>query len=244
MVEKKQMTATLTIIITPLIGGISMMLFLFFLFLGSLRLVNLALPELAGLAWDVLLSLGFFIQHSGMIRRRFRSRLSAVIPTHYIDAIYAIASSMALMAVMILWQSSNIEVYELQGPLRWVCRSIFIVAIAGIVWGFRSLKFFDPFGRLPIRNFLSGKSHRSQSFTVSGPYLWVRHPLYFFSLLLIWSCPDLYLDRLLFNLLWTLWIIMGTVLEEKDLVSDLGDDYRQYQKNIPMLIPWKGRGRV
>lgn len=70
------------------------------------------------------------------------------------------------------------------------------------------------------------------------------HTLYFFSLLLIWSCPDLNVDRFIFNLLWTLWIIFGTVLEEKDLVSDFGDDYRRYQKSIPMLIPWKGRGRI
>jgi protein-S-isoprenylcysteine O-methyltransferase Ste14 len=49
------------------------------------------------------------------------------------------------------------------------------------------------------------------------------------------------LDRFLFNILWTVWIIIGTVLEEKDLVSDFGDEYRLYQRKVPMLIPWKGR---
>ena len=99
----------------------------------------------------------------------------------------------------------------------------------------------DPFGRIPIRDHLSGRPHRPQKFAVYGPYLWVRHPLYFFVLLLIWSCPNLTLDRFIFNFLWTVWIIIGTVLEEKDLLSDFGDDYRQYQGRVPMLIPWKGR---
>lgn len=245
MIKKKELIAAkLILFVTPLIGGVSMLLFLIFLFAGSFRWVDLALPELAGLTWDVLLSFAFFIQHSGMIRRRFRSRLSTLIPSHYIDALYAVTSAAVLMAVMLFWQPSTTAMYELEGPLRWVSRSIFFAAMAGIGWGFLTLKFFDPFGRYPIRNFMRGKPQRSPSFIASGPYLWVRHPLYFFSLLLIWSCPDLYLDRFIFNLLWTIWIIIGTVLEEKDLVSDLGDDYRRYQNSIPMLIPWKGRGRI
>ena len=58
-------------------------------------------------------------------------------------------------------------------------------------------------------------------------------------LVLIWSFPDVSLDRLLFNVLWTLWIVLGTYLEEKDLVAEFGEQYRQYQKTVPMLFPWR-----
>ena len=78
-------------------------------------------------------------------------------------------------------------------------------------------------------------------FVVRGPYRWVRHPFYFFSLLLIWSCPDLSLDRLLHNILWSTWIVVGSVLEERDLVADFGEPYRDYQRKVPMLIPWRFR---
>ena len=61
--------------------------------------------------------------------------------------------------------------------------------------------------------------------------------MYFFVLLMIWSYPDLTLDRALFNVLWTLWIIIGSVFEERDLVAEFGDRYREYQRNVPMLIP-------
>jgi protein-S-isoprenylcysteine O-methyltransferase Ste14 len=67
----------------------------------------------------------------------------------------------------------------------------------------------------------------------------VRHPLYFFSLIMIWSCPEITMDRLLFNVLWTVWIVMATLFEEKDLVSEFGDQYRQYQAKVPMIIPYK-----
>jgi protein-S-isoprenylcysteine O-methyltransferase Ste14 len=67
----------------------------------------------------------------------------------------------------------------------------------------------------------------------------VRHPLYFFTLVLIWSSPDITLDRLLFNVLFTGWIVMGTRLEERDLVAEFGEHYRAYQRYVPMLIPYK-----
>jgi protein-S-isoprenylcysteine O-methyltransferase Ste14 len=70
-----------------------------------------------------------------------------------------------------------------------------------------------------------------------GPYRYVRHPLYLFMLLLIWSAPRLSTDQLLFDVLWTAWIVVGTKLEERDLLADFGQTYRQYQKSVPMLIP-------
>jgi protein-S-isoprenylcysteine O-methyltransferase Ste14 len=70
-----------------------------------------------------------------------------------------------------------------------------------------------------------------------GPYRYARHPLYLFMLLLIWSTPRFSTDQLLFNVLWTAWIIVGTKLEERDLLADFGQTYRQYQASVPMLIP-------
>jgi protein-S-isoprenylcysteine O-methyltransferase Ste14 len=36
------------------------------------------------------------------------------------------------------------------------------------------------------------------------------------------------------------WIILGSYLEEKDLVTEFGERYRHYQKTVPMLLPWRG----
>jgi hypothetical protein len=44
-------------------------------------------------------------------------------------------------------------------------------------------------------------------------------------------------DRLLHNTLWTLWIVIGATLEERDLVDCFGQSYRSYQQTVPMLVP-------
>ena len=49
------------LILTYLIGAVSMLVWMVFLFHGSLNLVNLGLGEIAGLGLNAFLSLAFFI---------------------------------------------------------------------------------------------------------------------------------------------------------------------------------------
>ncbi len=227
-------------VIAVVIGGGSLILFGAFLGIGPFTTVHFFASEHEILLWDGFLSLLFFIQHSGMIRTSFRNRLAHIIPRHYHPSSYAIASGIALTVVILCWQPSQTVLYEVSGTLRLLARAVSIVAIVGFSWGIRALGHFDTFGLDPIKAYLRGMTLRQSDFVVRGPYLWVRHPLYSFMLVLIWSTPDVNSDRLLFNVLWTLWVIIGSYLEEKDLVSEFGDRYRKYQKTVPMLLPWRG----
>lgn len=82
---------------------------------------------------------------------------------------------------------------------------------------------FDPLGIREIVRHLNGKSEKESFLTIQGNYQWVRHPLYFLSLVMIWSQVSLTTDRFLFNGRWTFWIIIGAFLEERYLVASIGD---------------------
>jgi protein-S-isoprenylcysteine O-methyltransferase Ste14 len=205
--------------------------------LGSLRVARPQWSQPIMLAWDALLSLLFFVQHSWMIRTRVRNRMATVIPTIYQPAIYATASGVALLMVVLLWQPSTVRLVVVDPPWRYVAHGFTIVALAFFIWGFRSLRAFDPLGIGPLANLLRSKSSQPCPFTVVGAYRIVRHPLYLAIIVLFWSNPDLTADRLLFNGLWTAWIIVGTRLEEADLITEFGDAYRSYRRSVPMLIP-------
>jgi methanethiol S-methyltransferase len=207
---------------------------------GSFRVFQPQWPVAGVLGWDTLLSLVFFLQHSGMVRRGFRARLARFIPKRFHLAIYSIASGIALASVVIFWQPTGRNLLVLEGTLRGIAQAGTLIAVAGFVWGASALKGFDLFGLAPIRAYLSGRKEAPSVFVVRGPYRWVRHPLYSSILLLFWLCPDVTLDRLLFNILWTAWIWMGSVLEEADLEGEFGDAYRSYRRSVPMLIPWRG----
>ena len=226
------------------LGAVSLVSLTVFLFHGSFELVELDLDEPTALALDTGLCLLFFLQHSIMIRKPFRRWLARFVRAQYHAALYTIVSATCLLALVVFWQKSVHILADPQGTTRVLMRMIFFMGFFGFRWGMRSLRRFDGFGIGAVLRYLRGKEPAPQSFIVRGPYRWVRHPLYFFALVQAWSCPHLTADRLLFNILWTAYIIVGTLLEERDLIAVLGAEYRDYQRNVPMLIPYNVRPYV
>jgi protein-S-isoprenylcysteine O-methyltransferase Ste14 len=215
-----------------------MIAFAVFLYVGHLNLVNLGLGEPQALLLNASLSLAFFTQHSVMVRKSFNQFLSRFLPEVYNGAIYSITSGIFLFLVVIFWQRTSV-LLAAEGITRVLLRVMFILPIAGFIWGNKALGFFDPSGIKAILDYQKGRKPRPVVFTVKGPYRWVRHPLYLFMIVMIWSCPNLTKDRLLFNILWSAWIFFGTMLEERDLVEQFGDAYLDYQQKVPMLFPFK-----
>jgi protein-S-isoprenylcysteine O-methyltransferase Ste14 len=123
-------------------------------------------------------------------------------------------------------------------------RGAFFAAMAGMVWGFGSLRRFDPIGAGPLLAYLRGKPAPAMLLIIRGAYRWVRHPMYSSFLLMVWASPDVTADRLLFNVLWSVWIVVATRLEERDLAADFGEAYREYQRSVPMVLPRSLRPRA
>ena len=223
--------------LTAIIGIGSLSAFIVFLYTGSFNWVKLDINETQGLILNTLLSLAFFLQHSGMVRRGFRRRLESYIPPHYQGSVYTIVSGLVLFVLLIFWQGSENMLLDVQGLPGIIMRSFFFLAILGTCWGMWALRSVDMFGMDAVIKNQEGEQAVSRPFIVHGPYRWVRHPLYLFTIMLFWSCPVITADRLLFNVLWTLWIVIGTMLEEGELIDVFGDDYRDYQAKVPMLLP-------
>ncbi len=233
----RSLSARLMRLATLILGGGSLLLFGYYLFFGPPADLPIARSHASRLAFDSLLCLAFFLQHSGMVRRGAKERLAKRFSTAYVPALYSIASGVALIGLVVLWQPADQFLLRLPGPARWLLVSIALLACAGFAWGVRALREFDPFGTRPLDALLRGTSPQPIPFAVGGPYRVVRHPLYLFMLLLIWCTSQPSTDRLLFDILWTAWIVVGTKLEERDLVAELGQTYRQYQTSVPMLVP-------
>lgn len=222
-----------------ILGFGSLLAFVVFLFTGSFSVFDQGWNPRAALYLDACLCLLFFIQHSVLIRRSVRTRLTRWIPDEYYGAFYSMTSGIALTFVLLWWQKTPVLAASAGGMFRWVLHGLFFLCIAGFSWGTRSLGTFDPFGVRKILHHAHQRDPEPACLTVRGAYRWMRHPLYLFTLVMIWSCPDLTADRLLFDVLWTAWIFGATRLEERDLVHDFGDLYREYQARVPMLVPYR-----
>ena len=72
-----------------------------------------------------------------------------------------------------------------------------------------------------------------------GFYRYTRHPIYFFTYILIWLIPQMTWNLLAFNLGVTLYMMIGSVFEERKLISEFGEDYIAYRAGTPWIFPIK-----
>lgn len=72
---------------------------------------------------------------------------------------------------------------------------------------------------------------------ISGLNKRVRHPLYTGAFLLLWGGAINSFE--LWTAIWgSVYLVIGTVFEERKLVSIYGDDYRRYQQQVPRYFPF------
>ncbi len=221
------------------VGSVSLFLFFHFILLGPLKLVAIGLNTSNAILLNLFLSTLYFTQHSAMVRKSVRRKIEPFLPKESFYAFHSITSGVLLSATVLLWQQTDIIIYSIAKPYIYLSYFLCIIAVLGLLWAITSLSNFDPFGRKQISNYLQKRELTSQSFVIRGPYKFTRHPFYFFILAMIWLYPIMTIDRLIFAITWSGWIVVGTILEEKDLVEEIGEEYKIYQSNVPMLIPYK-----
>jgi methanethiol S-methyltransferase len=88
-----------------------------------------------------------------------------------------------------------------------------------------------------VGEFLGLTKSSSSSFTNSGWYSIVRHPLYFFSTLFMVLNPVMTSQWLILTIMGTSYFIIGGLIEERRLSVEFGEAYRHYQQRVPFFIP-------
>jgi protein-S-isoprenylcysteine O-methyltransferase Ste14 len=76
----------------------------------------------------------------------------------------------------------------------------------------------------------------NENIETSGILSLTRHPWYLATIIFIWvSCKDVYVSTLIVNVIFTFYIVIGTVLEERKLITEYRDNYRDYKKQVSRL---------
>ncbi len=182
----------------------------------------------------------YFAIHSVMastgLKKYVRRRFVALSP--YYRIVYNLLALLLLMPIYLFQKSIS--------PMILFNGGVFVNVIGGLVMFVGMV-----FGALAFRNY-SGKEFIGLDFqnenagfekgnlNVTGLNKYVRHPLYFATLLIVWGCfiirPTLMV--LVIDSVISVYLVVGTKIEEKKLIAEFGEQYIRYKKRVPMLIPF------
>ena len=96
---------------------------------------------------------------------------------------------------------------------------------------------FDLFGLRQVWLYFKRREYTQVEFKETVLYSWVRHPIMLGFIIAFWATPDMTQGHLVFAAVTTAYILVGIQVEERTLLAIHGEDYRQYQKRVSMIIP-------
>ena len=196
---------------------------------------------IAAVVIDVALLALFAVQHSVMARTAFKDWLTRVVPPSVERSTYVLASNICLVILVAAWHPITDDVWRVTAQPWWTLLTV--VALAGWAIALLSTVLIDHLDLFGLRQAfarLRGRQPAEHEFTTPLLYRVVRHPLYLGFLIAFWVTPRMTLGHLLFSVATTGYILLAVRLEERDLIRVFGQQYRDYRRRVPLLIPGLG----
>lgn len=187
------------------------------------------------LAWAA-----YFALHSVLAANATKARIGRRWP-RLVPGYRAAFNLIALVALLpILWlmySAGGAWLWRWTGALWWLANALALLALLCFV---ASTRAYDMDEFLGLRQLKKQSGEGDQRFTLSFFHRFVRHPWYCFGLVLLWT-RDMNGPLLVSALAVTLYLMVGSRLEERKLLVQYGQPYRDYMDKVPALIPlpWK-----
>jgi methanethiol S-methyltransferase len=189
---------------------------------------------------NLLLMSVFAIQHSVMARKQFKQWWTQFVPKSVERSTYVLLTSLALILLFWQWRPLPTVVWQIDDPrIAMAVTGLSLVGWLIVLTSTFLINHFELFGLHQVANNLAGRPMPTPRFRTPLYYKFVRHPLYLGFIIAFWAAPTMTTGRMLFAAVTTAYILVGILLEERDLIDLSGDDYRRYKDRVSMLVPWR-----
>ena len=199
-----------------------------------------AAGALEAVAWDLGLLAIFFTHHSVMARAGAKRILTRAISPVVERSTYVLVASLALDLLFWQWRPLPEVVWQAQGLVRLVVLAGFWAGVIVALAAANTIDGLELFGLRQVLVHFRGGAPKRAAFATPGLYRLVRHPLMTGILLSLWCAPTMTAGRLLLATAMSGYILLAVkLLEERDLRKTFGAAYERYQREVPMVVPYK-----
>jgi len=197
------------------------------------------LSSTSALLIDIGLIVLFGLQHSGMARRGFKRIVTRYIPEASERSTYVLLSGVVFIVFCLFYQPIDGYLWKIEeGVGYWLLQIGFVVGWTLSVYASFIINHFKLFGLQQVYLYLTGKEAKPVVFKERQLYRYIRHPIQLGVLMGIWLTPVMSYGHLVLAIGFTIYIFIGLYYEEKDLVRELGEEYRNYRQRVGMMIPF------
>jgi protein-S-isoprenylcysteine O-methyltransferase Ste14 len=142
------------------------------------------------------------------------------------------------------WQPMTSVVWEVTNSTGvLILQVIFALGWLIVLLSTFMINHFDLFGLRQVYLNFKGAPYEHLPFTVKYLYRFARHPIMLGFMIAFWAAPVMTMGHLIFAIATTVYMYLAvSMFEEKDLVAIHGESYQDYQKKVPMFIPFTKKG--
>ncbi len=199
---------------------------------------GVVLPLQDALIVNVLLLGVFALQHSIMARPEFKRWWTKIVPKPIERSTYVLFASLALLLLYWQWRPIPIPVWTVDNSIgRLILHGLYLLGWLIVFLGTFMINHFDLFGLRQVYLSLRNHEYNDLGFRTPFFYRFLRHPIMLGFIIAFWATPEMTVGHLLFAIATTIYILIAIQLEERDLVRHFGQQYQQYRRKTPMLIP-------
>lgn len=179
----------------------------------------------------------FVVQHTIMARPAFKRWWTRIVPRAMERSTFVLLASSCLGLILWQWQPMPQRLWSVSGPIAIVLNVIALSGWAIVFIASFTISHLDLFGVRQAWLRFRNRPYTQVGFRLAGLYRMVRHPLMVGFMIAFWVTPVMTLGHLFFAVMTTGYILFGTWIEERDLVAEHGERYREYQRRVPAFLP-------